>query len=185
MEFCWRVESTTGRVMEDSEWHHHCGGEWPERARVAAVALVAVARRGEGSLGIRLLTDIRTVFGARDIMRTRDLLNMEELVWADLKGNPMTDRGLAHRLQPYDIVSKTIRDGNWIGRGYARQDFYDSWERYLSQPTPPAATATSATNATSAATNGHDMGHGERVALMMKHNGLTREQAEAEAAEWN
>ena len=27
MEFCWRVESTTGRVMEDSEWHHHCGGE--------------------------------------------------------------------------------------------------------------------------------------------------------------
>ena len=121
MEFCWRVESTTGRVMEDSEWHHHCGGEWPERARVAAVALVAVAWRGEGSLGIRLLTDIRTVFGARDTMRTRDLLNMEESVWADLKGNPMTDRGLAHRLQPYDIVSKTIRDGNWIGRGYARQ----------------------------------------------------------------
>jgi hypothetical protein len=61
------------------------------------------------------------VFGARDTMRTRDLLNMEESVWADLKGNPMTDRGLAHRLQPYDIVSKTIRDGNWIGRGYARQ----------------------------------------------------------------
>jgi hypothetical protein len=121
----------------DSEWHHHCGGEWPERARVAAVALVAVARRGEGSLGIRLLTDIRTVFGARDTMRTRDLLNMGESVWADLTGDPMTDRGLAHRLQPYDIVSKTIRDGNWIGRGYARQDFYDSWERYLSQPTPP------------------------------------------------
>ena len=74
MEFCWRVESTTGRVMEDSEWHHHCGGEWPERARVAAVALVAVARRGEGSLSIRLLTDIRTVFGTRDVMRTKDLM---------------------------------------------------------------------------------------------------------------
>ena len=29
------------------------------------------------------------------------------------------------------------------------------------------------------------MSHDERVDLMMKHNGLTREQAEAEAAEWN
>jgi hypothetical protein len=80
-------------------------------------------------MGIRLLTDIRTVFGARDVMRTKDLLNalidMEESVWADLRGNPMTDRGLARRLQPYDIVSKTSRDGNWIGRGYAREDFYD------------------------------------------------------------
>jgi hypothetical protein len=52
---------------------------------------------------------------------------MEESVWADLRGNPMTDRGLARRLQPYDIVSKTIRDGNWdtrektsmtLGRGF-------------------------------------------------------------------
>ena len=103
-------------------------------------------------MGIRLLTDIRTVFGAREVIRTKDLLNalidMEESVWADLRGNPMTDRGLARRLQPYDIVSKTIRDGNWIGRGYAREDFYDFWERYLPQPMPPAATATSATTAT-------------------------------------
>ena len=34
--------------------------------------------------------------------------------------------------------------------------------------------------------NGHDdISHDERVELMMKHNGLTREQAEVEAAEWN
>jgi hypothetical protein len=50
----------------------------------------------------------------------------------------------------------------------------------------PAATAT---NATSRAPNGHakkpDMGFEERVDLMMKHTGLTRKQAEAEAAEWN
>ena len=71
------------------------GGEWPNRARVAAVALVALTRSGEGSMGIRLLTDIRSVFGARDVMRTKDLLNalidMEESVWADLRGNPMTE----------------------------------------------------------------------------------------------
>src|SRR5262249_42539760 len=38
------------------------GGDWPERARVAAVALVGAARDAEPSLGIRLLIDIRTIF---------------------------------------------------------------------------------------------------------------------------
>ena len=34
--------------------------------------------------------------------------------------------------------------------------------------------------------NGHDeLSHKERVELMVKHTGLTRKQAEAEAAEWN
>jgi hypothetical protein len=69
----------------------------------------------------------------------------------------------------------------------AREDFYDAWQRYL--PQPPMEAATSATNATSGAPNGHakepDMGFDERVVLMMKHTGLTREQAELEAAEWN
>ena len=38
------------------------GGAWPERARVAAVALVAQRPEREPSLGIRLLTDMRRVF---------------------------------------------------------------------------------------------------------------------------
>jgi hypothetical protein len=61
------------------------GGEWPNRARVAAVALVALTRRGEGSMGIRLLTDIRSVFGARDVMRTKDLLNAL-IIWRNRFG---------------------------------------------------------------------------------------------------
>ena len=47
----------------------------------------------------------------------------------------MNDRGLAVRLRAYDIVSKNIRVGEWHGKGYAKEDFYDSWERYL--PSPP------------------------------------------------
>jgi hypothetical protein len=39
------------------------GGDWPERARKAAVALVGAARDAEPSLGIRLLADTKTVFG--------------------------------------------------------------------------------------------------------------------------
>ena len=39
------------------------GGDWPARARAAAVALVAESKASSPSLGIRLLADIRTVFG--------------------------------------------------------------------------------------------------------------------------
>ena len=39
------------------------GGDWPERARVAAVALVALSKESTPSLGIRLLADLRDVFG--------------------------------------------------------------------------------------------------------------------------
>jgi Protein of unknown function (DUF3631) len=39
------------------------GGDWPPRARVAAVTLVAASKEIEPSLGIRLLADLRTIFG--------------------------------------------------------------------------------------------------------------------------
>jgi Protein of unknown function (DUF3631) len=97
------------------------GGKWPEQARVAAVALVASSIRGEGSLGVRLLTDIRSVFGDREAVTTKtllnDLINMDESVWADIKGRPITDRGLAVRLRAYEISSKDVRVGEWHGKG--------------------------------------------------------------------
>ena len=42
------------------------GGVWPDRARAAAVALVADSKEVEASLGIRLLTDLRAMFGDND-----------------------------------------------------------------------------------------------------------------------
>ena len=77
------------------------GGEWPERARVAAVALVALAGE-EGvsiSLGVRILTDIRTVFEDHASMTTDDLLLalivLDESPWGDLRGKPLDSRRLA------------------------------------------------------------------------------------------
>ena len=144
------------------------GGEWPTRARCSAVALVALLRRGEGSLGIRLLTDIRTIFGNQDALTTKALLNglinMEESVWADsYRGNPMNDRGLAVRLRAYEITSKNMRIGETVCKGYAKCDFEDAWKRYLPVPQPPATSSTSATSATSHKNNGHAISHGERV----------------------
>ena len=96
----------------------------------------------------------------------------------------MNDRGLAVRLRAYEITSKNMRIGETVCKGYAKCDFEDAWKRYLPVPQPPATSSTSATSATSHKNNGHDISHGERVELMMKHNGMTREQAEAEAAKW-
>ena len=79
-------------------------------------------------------------------------------------------------------IRDIIRDGEWTGRGYVREDFYDAWERYLPPPPSPEGSATSTTSAT----NGHDadLTQADRIEEMMKHCGLTREQAEIETAKW-
>ena len=127
------------------------GGDWPKRAREAAKALVAVAREVEPSLNIRLLADLRTVFGDEEQLTTKQILAalcaLEDAPWNDLKGKPITDNQLARRLRQYGVKSKNVRIGDAVPKGYVRTDFYDVWRRYL----PPLADkpATAATAATS------------------------------------
>ena len=126
------------------------GGKWPERARVAAVALVADSKRGTPSLGIKLLADLRDVFGDNDRMPTarilEELWKKVESPWGDLRGKPLDARGLAQRLAKYEVKPSDIRDGALILKGYHRSDLHDAWERYLGPP--PQECATSATLAT-------------------------------------
>lgn len=112
------------------------GGEWPKRARVAAVALVAESKESTPSLGIRLLSDVRTVFGERDSMPSDDILaalyELPEAPWAEIvAGKPLNARGLAKRLGGYGVTSRTIRVGDKTARGYRREDLADAWLRYL------------------------------------------------------
>jgi hypothetical protein len=117
------------------------GEKWPEMARCCAVAFVAALRgEREGALGTRLLADVREVFkeGEESLSTERLLTRLRELPespWADLRGKPLTDRGLATRLRPYGIRSKGIRVGDKTPKGYARADFHEAWRRYLS-PSP-------------------------------------------------
>jgi hypothetical protein len=126
-------------------------GSWPDRARVAAVALVADLRDGTPSLGIRLLQDLRDLFDAgQDVALSTDALltnlkGIEEGPWSDLRGRELDSRGLANRLRKYEIRSRTIRVGDTTPKGYRREDFEDAWSRYL-----PEKSATSATSATDA-----------------------------------
>lgn len=46
------------------------GGEWPERARVAAVTLVTESMAGQPSLGVQLLRDLRAIFAGHDRLTT-------------------------------------------------------------------------------------------------------------------
>jgi len=114
------------------------GGEWPQRARVSGVSLVSLSKESTPSLGIRLLQDLYTVFDSGELLPTKTILELllflPESPWSDIKGKPLTDSGLARRLGDYGVKSKQIRIGSWTGKGYARADFRDAWERYL----PPA-----------------------------------------------
>jgi hypothetical protein len=128
------------------------GGDWPDRARVTAVTLVTESKEVEPSLGIRLLADIRQVFGDADAMSSKSLLHglhaLGESPWSDIRGKPLDERGFALRLRQYGLKSKTVRaDGTTI-KGYARGDFADAWARYL--PSPSGNSVTSVTSVTTA-----------------------------------
>jgi 5S rRNA maturation endonuclease (ribonuclease M5) len=167
------------------------GGDWPERARVAAVALVAAKAEKEPSLGVRLLADIRAIFDQerREALPTAVLLErlhgIDEAPWGDIRGKPLDARGLARRLAAYGIRAKTIRVGSDTPRGYERAAFEDAWARYLpkpataarpepspapSTPSPSASpSCTSATSKTSATGAGFESGDGPAL-LHMRHH---------------
>jgi hypothetical protein len=126
------------------------GGDWPQRARAAAVADVAAYRGRAPSLGLGLLADLRNLFGNRDAITTDEILKslnaLEDAPWGDLKGKPLDARGLAMRLKVYGVKSKDVRQENKVLKGYNRRDLWDVWERYL--PSHPIGSATCATCAT-------------------------------------
>jgi hypothetical protein len=50
------------------------GGEWPERARVTAVTFVTLPWGDRETLGVRLLTDLRTIFSEEEVLHTKEIL---------------------------------------------------------------------------------------------------------------
>jgi hypothetical protein len=115
------------------------GGEWPVQAREAAVKLLTGEEREDSeSLGIRLLRDIRSVFGDAQRLHTTTILEKlgkkDSAPWAQLGDDGLDARGLARLLKPYRIRSKQVRINEDNRKGYEREDFEDAWERYC--PTP-------------------------------------------------
>ncbi|MFI9150722.1 DUF3631 domain-containing protein [Streptomyces sp. NPDC053367] len=123
------------------------GGEWPERARNACVTLVKASRANDkGSLGIRLLTDLRDhVLVGIDRLPTVAILDrlnaLDDAPWADLGGKPLDNRRLSRMLAEYmtadnePISSRNIKTGGSVLKGYYTADLWDAWARYC--PPPP------------------------------------------------
>lgn len=123
------------------------GGQWPERARAACVELVAAAKVDDkGSIGIRLLTDLRDhVLSGIDRLPTVAVLerlhSLDEAPWADMGGRPLDARGLAKMLREYmtgdnrPISARNIKASGSVMKGYYTADLADAWQRYC--PPPP------------------------------------------------
>lgn len=135
------------------------GDQWPDRARQAAVTLVTAAQDdGRQSLGVRLLADLRRVFGDQPAMFTEAILQqlhaLDDAPWSDLRGKELDNRGLSSRLRRYDVKPTTVYiDGN-RAKGYKAEDLADAWSRYLPPAEdvgqPPDSAVTTVTSVTSA-----------------------------------
>lgn len=129
------------------------GGDWPEFARAAASAAL-VESATQISLGVRLLRDVKEVFGDRDKMFTEDiineLLNLEDGTWRNLKSGPIDADGLKRRLQKYGVERSktTVRVGEEVLKGYYRKDLTDAWDRYLRDAPSPKEPVTPVTPVT-------------------------------------
>jgi putative DNA primase/helicase len=119
------------------------GGEWSERARNAAEALMKVSGVDAQSSGVTLLSDIRAIFSRRSADRisssdlVRELTEMDERPWPEWKhGKAITPTGVGRLLRPFRIVSGTIRTEAGTPKGYYLSQFEDAFDRYLLEEKP-------------------------------------------------
>lgn len=124
------------------------GGDWPRRAREACTELVKASQvNDKGSIGIRLLTDLRDhVMVGVDRLPTiavLDRLNaLDDAPWADLDGKALDNRRLSRMLAQYvtadgtSVASRNIRTAGGVLKGYYSEDLEDAWARYCPPPSP-------------------------------------------------
>jgi hypothetical protein len=121
------------------------GGEWPNIARGACEALCSAPKENQVSLGIRLLGDLRKIFGDAIALHTVTILERlcggttfgldPDAPWNELHGKPLGERGLATMLKRYGVNSTKVKIDGRALQGYRREALWDAWQRYL--PPPP------------------------------------------------
>lgn len=127
------------------------GGEWPGRARRAALTLSGEGEESTEEIGLLLLADLRGIFATDDRLPTASILEklvaLEESPWRHFHkgGSPLTPRDLARLLVPFGVKSRTIRIDDATPKGYVAADFVDAFSRYLaSESATPPQSATGA-----------------------------------------
>jgi putative DNA primase/helicase len=114
------------------------GGEWPIRARHAALVLSGDSAEG-GSIRTQLLADIRpllideTIKGLTSEAIIAELVKKPDRPWADWKhGKAITPKALAALLKPFNIIpDRLYLQANPDSRGYARHALEEAFSCYL------------------------------------------------------
>ena len=121
-------------------------GDWPMKARDAAVKLLGALDQNEVSPEIQSLQDIRDLFANRPEGRMSSrvlvdqLVQMEDRPWPEWRNaQPMTTPQLAVELRPFGIKPKKIRFGEETLSGYEIDQFRETFARYLPEHTEPVA----------------------------------------------
>jgi hypothetical protein len=115
----------------------HAGEDWPEKARNALVEILTGDAAEDGSIGVRLLSDIRDVFNQKAVesLSTSELLIAlcdHNPLWSEFHhGKPLGAAGLSRLLKAYDIDHHKLRIGAATPWGYRHSAFEDAWRRYL------------------------------------------------------
>ena len=127
------------------------GQPWPARAHAAVLALKAETADGatdQASDRVRLLADVHTAFADLTVIPTTLLLQRlrgdPEAPWREYGPTGLTARRLGALLAEYGICSRNIRFTEGQAKGYQRNDFTDSWNRYtphLLAPDPESASS--------------------------------------------
>jgi hypothetical protein len=127
------------------------GGEWPSIAREACKALCSAPKENQVSLGVRLLGDLRKIFGDAIALHTVTILERlcggttyglePDAPWNELHGKPLGERGLASMLKRYGVSSVKVKIDGRALQGYRREVLWDAWQRYLPPPSEQAEPA--------------------------------------------
>ena len=113
------------------------GCEWPERARVTALALSG-EEIGNEDIGVQLLKDTHAMFGPGiDVLLSKHIIENlcadPEKPWLEYaRGRPITPKQVARLLGAFGIISGTVHPpATSSGKGYKREQFDDAARRYL------------------------------------------------------
>lgn len=121
------------------------GERWAQLGRKAAISLTGVT--DSTSVGNELLADIHEVLEQQQLIKItladliKHLCDDDEKSWGTYnRGKPITPRQLSKRLKDYGIVSKPIRTGVEVHKGYEASQFNEAFARYLAYPPSPSVT---------------------------------------------
>jgi putative DNA primase/helicase len=122
------------------------GGDWKQRTWRAANTIEKVRETFEQSIGVQLLSNIKTLFEVNNIdcMTSHQMVGYltadPEKPWVEYRhGRPLSQKQLANLLNGYGIYSVTVHPpGLSHAKGYQLTQFTEAFGRYLAPLSEPS-----------------------------------------------